>query len=166
MPPVRAPGTVCLGVRARCTGWAGVVVNKEDTIVGNRAVIAFGSGKSDKEFSPAIYLHWNGGRDSVEAFLAVAKKFDLRCDDYGCARLAQIIGNWIGGGLGIGVGCYGAMDTNNHDNGVYWVQGWEIVRREYHKGSVYEQQNHDHDEIVQEILEANASIPFIYSVRV
>lgn len=31
--------------------------------MGNRAII------TNKEKKVAVYLHWNGGRDSVEAFL-------------------------------------------------------------------------------------------------
>ncbi len=35
--------------------------------MGNRATIIFTDGK--KSFSPAVYLHWNGGPESVYAFL-------------------------------------------------------------------------------------------------
>jgi len=38
--------------------------------MGNRCLIAFKEKESTKkkEDVPCIYLHWNGGRDSVEAF--------------------------------------------------------------------------------------------------
>ena len=36
--------------------------------MGNRAVIAFKSKHMEKDQSPAIYLHWNGGRDSGRSF--------------------------------------------------------------------------------------------------
>ena len=36
--------------------------------MGNRAVISFKDEYYKKEDSPSIYLHWQGGRDSVEAF--------------------------------------------------------------------------------------------------
>ena len=46
--------------------------------MGNRAVIAFEqNGKQDKN-SVGIYLHWNGGRDSVEGFLQTAKDYGVR----------------------------------------------------------------------------------------
>jgi len=123
--------------------------------MGNRAVIAFQDDHTSKDLSPAIYLHWNGGRDSVEAFLAAAKKLGVRSDSqYGCARLAQIIGNWMGGTLSVGVGCYATMDKDNYDNGVYWIKNWEIVDREYKRHA--EQFEWDHDEMVEEILEKNA----------
>ena len=59
--------------------------------MGNRAIIK-GHGNS-----LGIYLHWNGGRDSVEAFLAYCKLKGYRSDDsYSWARLAQVIGNYFG----------------------------------------------------------------------
>ena len=36
--------------------------------MGNRAVIAYREEGVPKEQSTAIYVHWNGGRDSVEGF--------------------------------------------------------------------------------------------------
>jgi len=39
--------------------------------MGNRAVVCFDEYNDD---AIGIYLHWNGGRDSVEAFLMAAKK--------------------------------------------------------------------------------------------
>ena len=41
--------------------------------MGNRAVIGFEQDKKRDKKSVGIYLHWNGGRDSVEGFLKVAK---------------------------------------------------------------------------------------------
>ena len=92
--------------------------------MGNRAVI-------ELEGNPGIgiYLHWNGGRASVEAFLKAAKDLQIRADDYGTARLAQIIGNWFGGTCSIGVGKLSRLDTDNGDNGTYKVKDWEIVGR-------------------------------------
>lgn len=125
--------------------------------MGNRAVIAFKDGDTPKDMCPAIYLHWNGGRDSVQAFLTVAQKLGLgHSPDYDAARLAQIIGNWFGGSTSLGVGCYGRMDTDNYDNGVYWVQNWEIVEREFQHHP--EQNEYDHDELVAEIIAASRHV--------
>lgn len=55
--------------------------------MGNRAVLKF----IDNKDQPSIYLHCNGGRASVQAFLNVAKEQCLRADDYGVARMCQII---------------------------------------------------------------------------
>ena len=126
--------------------------------MGNRAVIAFKCQKGyiiSKEMSPAIYLHWNGGRDSVEAFLEAGKKLGVRGKDptYCIARLTQIIGNWLGGGLGVGAGCYGNLDGDNGDNGVYWIYDWEIVKREFAPST--EQMVHNKKEMVGDVLAAN-----------
>lgn len=93
--------------------------------MGNRAVIQFGRSKK----SAAIYLHWNGGIESVQAFLDVAKDLGCRADDYSVARLAQIIGNWFGGTLSIGMGRAEQLDRDNMDNGTYIVKDWKITKR-------------------------------------
>ncbi len=65
--------------------------------MGNRAVIT----TPDKKMG--IYLHWNGGRDSVEAFLHYCELHGFRSPDrdpYGWARLCQVIGNFFGGAAG------------------------------------------------------------------
>ena len=101
--------------------------------MGNRAVLAFvnDEGKKDKN-SVGIYLHWNGGRDSVEGFLQTAKDYGLRSGSYGVARLTQIIANGLGGTLSLGVDLLKNLDCDNYDNGVYWIdQNFNIVDREY-----------------------------------
>ena len=101
--------------------------------MGNRAVIAFvnDKGEQDKN-SVGIYLHWNGGRDSVEGFLQTAKDYGLRSGNYGVARLTQIIANGLGGTLSLGVDMLKNLDCDNYDNGVYWVdQNFDIVDREH-----------------------------------
>ena len=107
--------------------------------MGNRAVIT----NKDEEFG--VYLHWNGGRDSVEAFLKyceIAGFRDLTSDpSYGFARLTQVITNWFGGGLSCGVNILKKLDCDNFDNGLYIVDGWKIVGRKYHDGP--EQQEYD-----------------------
>jgi hypothetical protein len=102
--------------------------------MGNRAVIAFGT----EPDATGIYLHWNGGRDSVQAFLDAAKQLGVRENDgeYQPARLCQIIGNFMSGSsLSLGVGALKTLDCNNGDNGTYVVNGeFKIVERRYHKG--------------------------------
>jgi hypothetical protein len=97
--------------------------------MGNRAVIGFEGKKT------GIYLHWNGGEESVKAFLDCAKSLGVRdpvSDSYGVARLTQIIGNFFGGSLSLGIGDIDSLDCDNGNNGTYIVgKGWEIVERRY-----------------------------------
>ena len=92
--------------------------------MGNRALIKFDGQDA------GVYLHWNGGRDSVEAFLEYCKLRNFRCDDYGIARFCQVVGNFFGGTLSIGVTAnIKNEDANWIDNGIYIVKDWEIVGR-------------------------------------
>lgn len=96
--------------------------------MGNRAVI------TTRDERIGVYLHWNGGRDSVEAFLTYCKIRKFRPpeqDDYGWARLIQIIANYFGGDLSIGVNTLDRLDCDNGDNGTYIIENWEIVGRKY-----------------------------------
>ena len=112
--------------------------------MGNKAVITLKphEGKSYGN-QVGIYVHWNGGRDSIEAFLTYCKLQGFRSpssDSYGFARLTQVIANFFGGGLSIGVGTCNHLDCDNYDNGVYLIKDWEIVGRDYFKGQ--EQKEH------------------------
>ena len=115
--------------------------------MGNRAVIT----TEDKEIG--VYLHWNGGKDSVEPILAVCKQLGHRSpeqDCYGFARLCQVIGNYLGGSLSLGIAPYNSLDTDNGDNGVYVIKNWEIIDRLFYDGE--EQTRHDFGEMVADIL--------------
>ena len=119
--------------------------------MGNRAVIT--TKKGDKHNKLGIYVHWNGGRDSVEAFLKYAKMRGFRApedDNYGWARLCQVIANFMGkDGLSVGVDIVDRLDCDNWDNGVYLIENWEIVGREYFEGE--EQDSHDLTEMLLQI---------------
>lgn len=52
-------------------------------------------------------------------------------DNYGWARLCQIIGNYFGGELSLGIDRYEKLDRDNGDNGVYIIENWKIVDREF-----------------------------------
>lgn len=119
--------------------------------MGNRAVI------TTRHKKIGVYLHWNGGRDSVEAFLAYCKLKGYSAPDrdyYEWARLCQVIGNFFGGSYSIGIDVYNNLDIDNGDNGVYIIENWEIVDRLYYKGS--EQNSHDLLEMLKDI---NSSQP-------
>jgi len=99
--------------------------------MGNRAVITDRAGRF------GIYLHWNGGRDSVRAFLLYAEMRGFRRpeeDNYGWARLCQVVCNFFGGSLSVGIGPLSELDCDNGDNGVYVIEGWRIVGRDYFDG--------------------------------
>lgn len=124
--------------------------------MGNRAVITASkssavAGSSDL----GVYLHWNGGRDSVEAFLTYCRIQGFRSpdtDNYGWARLVQVISNFMGGdGLSVGIDKCSRLDCDNYDNGVYIIKGWEIVDRQYKRNS--EQHHYDLAEMVKYIDE-------------
>ena len=96
--------------------------------MGNRAVI------TDKKGKVGLYLHWNGGRDSVEGFLEYCKRKGCRGfgsdSEYALSRLDQVAGNYIGGTLSVGITTY---CKNGEDNGVYVVEGWDIIGRYTYK---------------------------------
>ena len=117
--------------------------------MGNRAVIT--TRKNYENNGIGIYLHWNGGRDSVEAFLKYCEIRGFRAPDedcYGWARMAQVIGNFFGGTLSIGIDTVNNLDCDNWDNGVYFIKGWKITGRACFTGK--EQRGYD----LREFLEA------------
>ena len=127
--------------------------------MGNRAVITIAKyddlgdliNKVDNE-EIGVYLHWNGGYDSVSAFLHYCNLKNYRCpenDNYGWARLCQVIGNYFGGECSIGIDKCKCLDCDNWDNGVYLIKDWNIVGRVYYEGS--EQNHYDLKEMLTEI---------------
>lgn len=100
--------------------------------MGNRAIV------KPKGEDIGVYLHWNGGIDSVTAFLEYCKLKEYRnfggkfADGYGIARFCQVVGNFFGGGLSIGVET-DVKETKEYaeciDNGIYIIDGWDIVDR-------------------------------------
>ena len=118
--------------------------------MGNRAVI------TTEARDLGIYLHWNGGRDSVEAFLRYCELRGFRSpdtDEYGWARLCQVIANFMGAsGLSVGISRYTTdkqMDPG--DNGVYVIRGWEVVDRVYPYAPFEEENEYPLDAMLLEI---------------
>ena len=121
--------------------------------MGNRAVIT--TRENFENNGIGVYLHWNGGRDSVEAFLKYCELKGYRepdKDNYGWARLCQVIGNFFGGSTSIGIDVVSNFDCDNFDNGVYIIKGWEIVGREYFDGA--EQRNYKLEDMLMDIDKA------------
>lgn len=125
--------------------------------MGNRAVI------TTRKRDLGLYVHWNGGRDSVEAFLRYCELRGFRCpeqDDYGWARLCQVVANFMGvNGLSVGIMPYTTdeeMVACGDDNGVYVIEGWRIVDRVYPWEDFEEQEGYD---LGAMLLEIDASQP-------
>lgn len=97
--------------------------------MGDRAVI------SNKNKNLGVYLHWYGYREFVESVLAYCDLKQYRNpdvdDEYGWARLCQVLGNTLGGTTSLGIGRFDRMDTDNWDNGTYIIEGWDIKERLY-----------------------------------
>lgn len=123
--------------------------------MGNRAVIT--TKENFENNGVGVYVHWNGGYDSVSAFLKYCELKGYRTPDtdcYGWARLCQVIGNFFGGGCSVGIDVVNNLDCDNWDNGVYIIEGWKIVDRKYYKGE--EQMNYKLNKM---LLDIDSSMP-------
>ena len=100
--------------------------------MGNRAII------KAKNSDVGVYLHWNGGINSVTSFLEYCKLKGYRnfggeySDGYGIARFVQVVSNFFGGNDSIGI-ISNVKETVDYakgiDNGIYVIDGWDIVKR-------------------------------------
>lgn len=104
--------------------------------MGNRAII------KPIESNVGVYLHWNGGKTSVTAFLKYCELHGYRdfggehADGYGIARFCQVVGNFFGGSTSIGLCSItgdAEKDAEYIDNGIYIVDGWNVVRTVGHQ---------------------------------
>ena len=121
--------------------------------MGNRVVIT--TKQNLENNGVGVYLHWNGGYDSVSAFLKYCELKGYRSldkDCYGFARLCQVIGNFFGGTNSIGIDTVDKLDCDNYDNGVYIVEGWNIVDRKYKRHE--EQMNYLMEDMLMAIDDA------------
>jgi len=120
--------------------------------MGNRAVIT--TKENFENNGIGIYLHWNGGRDSVEAFLKYCELHNYReptSDCYGWAYLTATICNFFGDGMSVGIDVISNLDTDNYDNGTYIIDGWKIVDRKFMEHS--EQHCYDMTDMLESINE-------------
>lgn len=132
--------------------------------MGNRAVVTFANKNQLKKYlndasrpmhlegyvadhpnAAGVYLHWNGGYDSIKPFCMACKELGYRgpvSDSYGIACFIQLVRNFFGmDGLSVAVRTLSRLDCDNGDNGVFVVDDeWEIVGREYERS---EQTNED-----------------------
>jgi len=110
--------------------------------MGNRAYVIFANA-TFKQLGPAIYLHWNGGAESIYPFLDELDRREVRVQaDYESARFIAIAAEYFDqayyGTLSLGVenGPRRLADVwkfDPGDNGVYVVardgKGGRVVRR-------------------------------------
>ena len=147
--------------------------------MGNRAVICnyvegetleqFESnlGENEKrvygEHRVGVYLHWNGGEESIRSFLMYCKLKGYRAtdyDNYGWARLCQVIGNFFGGGLSLGIAPVNNLDCDNGNNGTYLIKDWEIIDKYYDEDWDKEQAKQlDIDLMIENLLEIDQNQP-------
>ncbi len=126
--------------------------------MGNRAVITFSTDPS----APCIYLHWNGGRASVEGFLRAAHSLGITLDSRRVDSLAAqaetmdalaefIARDFFNCSVGRTVyrEYYGQADKNNGNNGVYRIdRELNIVGRSHMK-------NKSSDDFIRHVEEHN-----------
>ena len=118
-------------------------------VMGNRAVISFQdpSVTTLKLSEVGIYLHWNGGLESIEGFCKAAT--DLNISEP--ARFIQMLGNWFGGNQSLYVDVISRLDYDNGDNGAYVISKtsgeWQVVKRFF----ADEYRISGHDEYVKEM---------------
>ena len=130
--------------------------------MGNRAVLVWKdeNGCYDDD-TIGVYLHWNGDRDSIEAFLAYCQMKDLKSPSenvsIGIRNFANVVAGFFGSNQSIYVDKLSGLDQDNWDNGVYVCDGWKIVDRKYMHGA--EQNEHDFKEMLHAINSGQAE-PF------
>lgn len=98
--------------------------------MGNRAVVIF----ADKyNISPAIYLHWNGGAESIYPFLEELEKRGGGNLDYAASRFIQVVGDFFDckerdtSSLGVSNGpseikTYALHHVDPGDNGIFVIE--------------------------------------------
>ena len=120
--------------------------------MGNRCVI------TTPQRKVGLYLHWNGGRDTVEPLLRYCELKGYRppsADEYGWARLCQVLGNFFGGTTSVGINAYSDDEHENPgDNGIYVIDGWKIVGRVDPYEGFVEQREYGFDEMLRAFDEA------------
>ena len=141
--------------------------------MGDRAIVVLKKevmtdGVTHTLISPQMYLHWNGSPNNVSTYIdKLAETMEGRRGDlsYAFARLVGIAHEDIEGNLSLGVysndfkddDIYDNVSRISHgDNGVYVVENWEIVDREFNPGQ--EQQEYDFNEMVAEIRSKNDQV--------
>jgi len=115
--------------------------------MGNRATITTAPFSED---SACIYVHWNGGRESIEAFCAAAKELGYHSPGsdgtYALARLTGLICTFFGleRDTSVALGTVRDMISAGDDNGCFVLGGdWEIVERRDCEGVIIDDSDYE-----------------------
>lgn len=107
--------------------------------MGNRATVIFTTGDT---ISPATYLHWNGGPESVYAFLAELDRREIpKTADLEAARFCQVVGEFLdtdglslysmNGPAEITIEALGQVQSDHGDNGFYIIDRYRDTMRRF-----------------------------------
>lgn len=103
--------------------------------MGNRAVI------TTKGSRKGIYIHWNGGRDSVEPILWATKNLVANKVAMAHNELENIAYTLDAVGFNPEIGKLNELDCDNYDNGLYITNNYEIIGRKYLRGGEQKEYN-------------------------
>ena len=132
--------------------------------MGNRAFIQFGTGtgKDAKHTGLGVYMHWNGGRDTIEPLLKVAR--ELKDQSYVGSDIDNFVFLARSRGFNPEIKTYTPDPKSGYDkswaeaaddNGLYEVHNLRIVNRRtletYMKDEFIEQKAYDPKEMAQSI---------------
>lgn len=99
--------------------------------MGNRAFVVFKE-EQDEEPDHGVYLHWNGGPESILAFLEVLRERGWTRMNYASARFTAVVSEFFDdagddGGLSLGIMCckVNGKSPISADNGLYKVLSLE-----------------------------------------
>lgn len=102
--------------------------------MGNRAVVTTKTAAGFCENAMGLYVHWNGGKDSITAFLKYCEMQGFKSpevDSKSWQRMQQVILNYNEGLSTVTVDICKNLDCDNMDNGVYMIENWQIVGRKF-----------------------------------
>jgi len=135
--------------------------------MGNRAFIQFGTGtgkENPKQTGVGVYMHWNGGRDTIDPLLKVARELKKESSKAANINVGKDIDNFVflarSRGFSPEITPYKPDPKLGYDeswigigdNGLYEVHDLKIVNRRTYKGEkVVEQKVHDPKEMAQSI---------------
>lgn len=129
--------------------------------MGNRAVVI-----DVKNMNKGVYIHWNGGLDSVQAFckyceLLEENKTKVLSDEgkklKGLDLFAYVVNQFFYSeefpSPPVTVGNIKKLDIDNGDNGTFIIDEWEVVGRMYISRMTGEQQVYDLEDMLEAISE-------------
>ena len=131
--------------------------------MGNRAVVTTKSATGFCESEMGVYLHWNGGRDSITAFLKYCELQGFKSpevDSTSWVKFQQVILNFNEGLSTVKVDFCKNLDCDNGDNGVYLIENWQIVGRKFME---HEEQNEY--ELLDALLSIDEKQPKFMQIR-